>query len=74
MEDLLSRAPGEEIAVELVISGGLWNPAVVLAQVENAVLNLAVEARDPMPVRASADGRQPVSSRCPTKELLMSTV
>ncbi|HEX8785507.1 MAG TPA: PAS domain S-box protein [Telluria sp.] len=48
MEDLLSRALGEEIAVELVISGGLWNTAVDLAQVENAVLNLAVNARDAM--------------------------
>jgi PAS domain S-box-containing protein len=46
MEDMLRRALGEEIEVELVISGGLWNTAVDVAQVENAVLNLAINARD----------------------------
>jgi PAS domain S-box-containing protein len=48
MEDMLRRALGEEIEVELVISGGLWNTAVDIAQVENAVLNLAINARDAM--------------------------
>jgi CheY-like chemotaxis protein len=48
MEDMLRRALGEEIQVELVISGGLWNTAVDVAQVENAVLNLAINARDAM--------------------------
>ena len=48
MEDMLRRALGEEIEVELVISGGLWNTAVDVAQVENAVLNLAINARDAM--------------------------
>jgi PAS domain S-box-containing protein len=48
MEDMLRRALGEETEVELVISGGLWNTAVDVAQVENAVLNLAINARDAM--------------------------
>jgi PAS domain S-box-containing protein len=48
MEDMLRRALGEEIEVELAISGGLWNTAVDVAQVENAVLNLAINARDAM--------------------------
>ncbi|MFL6634592.1 MAG: PAS domain S-box protein, partial [Massilia sp.] len=48
MEDMLRRALGEEIEVELVISGGLWNTAVDVAKVENAVLNLAINARDAM--------------------------
>jgi len=48
MEDMLRRALGEEVEVELVISGGLWNTAVDVAQVENAVLNLAINARDAM--------------------------
>jgi len=48
MEDMLRRALGEEIEVELVISGGLWNTAVDVAQVENAILNLAINARDAM--------------------------
>jgi PAS domain S-box-containing protein len=48
MEDMLRRSLGEEIEIELVISGGLWNAAVDVAQVENAVLNLAINARDAM--------------------------
>jgi len=48
MEDMLRRALGEEIEVELVLSGGLWNTAVDVAQMENAVLNLAINARDAM--------------------------
>jgi PAS domain S-box-containing protein len=48
MEDMLRRSLGEEIQIELVISGGLWNTAVDVAQVENAVLNLAINARDAM--------------------------
>jgi len=48
MEDMLRRALGEEIEIELVISGGLWNTAVDVAQVENALLNLAINARDAM--------------------------
>jgi PAS domain S-box-containing protein len=48
MEDMMRRALGEEIEVELAISGGLWNTAVDVAQVENAVLNLAINARDAM--------------------------
>ncbi|WP_229455200.1 response regulator [Massilia sp. KIM] len=48
MEDMLRRALGEEIEIEMVISGGLWNTAVDVAQVENALLNLAINARDAM--------------------------
>jgi PAS domain S-box-containing protein len=48
MEDLLRRSLGEEIEIEMVISGGLWNTAVDVAQVENALLNLAINARDAM--------------------------
>jgi len=48
MEDMLRRALGEEIEIEMVISGGLWNTAVDVGQVENAVLNLAINARDAM--------------------------
>ena len=57
MEDMLRRALGEEIEVELVISGGLWNTAVDVAQVENAVLNLAINARDAMHGSAHGAGR-----------------
>lgn len=48
MDDLLRRTLGEGIEVETVISGGLWNTFIDETQVENAILNLAVNARDAM--------------------------
>jgi PAS domain S-box-containing protein len=48
MEDMLRRSLGEEIEVEMVISGGLWNTLIDTTQVENAVLNLCINARDAM--------------------------
>ncbi|RSZ61132.1 PAS domain S-box protein [Massilia atriviolacea] len=48
MEDMLRRSLGEAIDIETVISGGLWNTLVDTAQLENALLNLAINARDAM--------------------------
>jgi PAS domain S-box-containing protein len=48
MDDMLRRALGGEIEVETVISGGLWNTVVDPGQIENAILNLAINARDAM--------------------------
>jgi CheY-like chemotaxis protein len=48
MEDMLRRTLGEAIEVETVIPGGLWNTCVDTAQVENALLNLCINARDAM--------------------------
>jgi PAS domain S-box-containing protein len=48
MEDMLRRTLGEAIETETVISAGLWNTFVDTAQVENAVLNLCINARDAM--------------------------
>jgi signal transduction histidine kinase/DNA-binding response OmpR family regulator len=48
MEDMLRRALGEEVEVETVVSGGLWNTLVDPSQIENAILNLAINARDAM--------------------------
>ena len=48
MEDLLRRTLGEAIDVETVVSGGLWNTSVDPSQTENALLNLAINARDAM--------------------------
>ena len=48
MEDLLRRAIGEAVEVELVVSGGLWNTLADPTQIENAVLNLAINGRDAM--------------------------
>lgn len=47
--DLLKRSLGEGIEVESVVAGGLWNTLVDPGQVENAILNLAINARDAMP-------------------------
>lgn len=48
MDDLLRRALGEAIEIETVIAGGLWTTYVDPTQVESALLNLAVNARDAM--------------------------
>lgn len=49
MSDLLRRTLGEAIAVETVLAGGLWRAHADPNQLEVAVLNLAVNARDAMP-------------------------
>ena len=48
MDEMLRRALGEEIELESVVSGGLWNTLVDPGQIENAILNLAINARDAM--------------------------
>jgi PAS domain S-box-containing protein len=46
--DMLRRALGEAIEVETMIAGGLWTTYVDPTQVETALLNLAINARDAM--------------------------
>lgn len=48
MEDMLHRSLGEAIELEMITSGGLWNTCIDTSQVENAILNLAINARDAM--------------------------
>ena len=49
MDDLLRRVIGEDVEIETILSGGLWNCLVDPGQIENAILNLAINARDAMP-------------------------
>ena len=48
MDALLRRAMGEAIDIVLVGGGGLWNTLVDRSQIENVILNLAINARDAM--------------------------
>jgi len=48
MDDLLRRTLGEEIEIETIVAGGLWHTFVDPTNVENAILNLAINARDAM--------------------------
>jgi PAS domain S-box-containing protein len=48
MSELLRRSLGESISIDTVLAGGLWPAFVDPNQVESALLNLAVNARDAM--------------------------
>lgn len=48
IEDMLRHSLGEAIQIEMKGGHGLWNSLVDPTQVENALLNLAINARDAM--------------------------
>ncbi len=48
MSELLRRTLGEAVSVETVQAGGLWSIFADANQLENALVNLAVNARDAM--------------------------
>lgn len=49
MSDLLRSTLGEHIRIESVAAAGLWTTNADLHQLENAILNVAINARDAMP-------------------------
>ncbi len=49
MDGLLRRSIGEHVEVEFIRAAGLWPALVDPAQLEGAILNLALNARDAMP-------------------------
>jgi signal transduction histidine kinase/CheY-like chemotaxis protein len=48
MSEMITRTIGEAVKVETVLAGGLWTTHVDVSQMENALLNLCVNARDAM--------------------------
>lgn len=49
MEEMMRRSLGESCDIELVRGAGIWKAIVDPNELENAILNLAINARDAMP-------------------------
>ncbi len=49
MEELVRRTVGPQITLEVVTAGGLWPTLIDSSQLESALLNLCINARDAMP-------------------------
>ena len=61
MEELIRRTVGPQITVEVVTAGGLWSTLIDSSQLENALLNLCINARDAMPKAAVSRSRPPTN-------------
>jgi signal transduction histidine kinase/DNA-binding response OmpR family regulator len=49
LADLMRHSLGERIGIELQLAHDAWNARIDAGQLENAILNLAINARDAMP-------------------------
>ena len=49
LADMLTRTLGEQVRLEVVTAPGLWMTQADVSELESALLNLAVNARDAMP-------------------------
>src|SRR5690606_22446835 len=49
MTDLLRRSLGETVQISTILAHGLWKTLADPGMAENALLNLAINARDAMP-------------------------
>jgi len=58
MSDMLSRALGEQVEMETVLAGGLWRVNADRHELEQALLNICVNARDAM----EGDGKLTIES------------
>lgn len=61
--EMLPRTIGPAIAIEMVLDGDLWPAMTEASQLELAILNLAINARDAMP----AGGRLTISTKKVTR-------
>ncbi len=69
MDDLLRRTLGEGITLQLALDEGLWHTRCDPNQLENAILNLAINARDAMP----AGGQLVIETRNTTLDSLFAS-